>query len=76
MNERGDNLTTGFLMRIPLSILLQLVCCGLVVSAERLEERPATDNEWDLSSGGGCGVGGESVQFRLVSTTECCFVES
>lgn len=33
-------------MRILCSILIQLVCCAVVVSAERLNESPATDNEW------------------------------
>lgn len=33
-------------MRMLCCVLLELVCCVVVASAEKLDERPATDKEW------------------------------
>ena len=54
-------------MRIQCSVLLQLACCVVVVSAEKLDERPAADSEWGYRPAPGAVSGRESPQLLLAS---------
>jgi hypothetical protein len=40
-------------MRILAAVLLPFAFCAVVMSAERLDERPATDKEWGYHPGAG-----------------------